>query len=92
MSVRHQPTGTARLMGLWAVMMKMEWFGEPQAQDATDYAKSPPMDYVTSHCLLHISAAKRLGEDHQNVINVRVIAYLYTISVNVSMEIALFSL
>ena len=74
MHVKHHPTGTVRRTALWGVMMKMGWFGEHQAQDATDYAKSPPTDYATLHFLLHTFAAKRSGEDHQNVNNVRIIA------------------
>lgn len=82
--------GTAGMMGLWDVMKKIGGFGEPQTQGVTDYVKGPPMEYATSHCLVRTFAARRIGEDHQNVINVRV-ECLATINVNV-LKVELFSL
>ena len=70
-NVRHQPMGAAWKTGRLSAIQKVGWFGEPLAQGATDYVKSPPMASATLNYLIHIFAAKTIGEDHQNVNYVR---------------------
>ena len=83
MNAKHQPMGIACKTGVLGVIQNMGWFGEPLAQGATHYVKSPPMASATSPYLIRISAARTIGEDHQNVIYVsdKITAWLYTSNV-----------